>query len=186
MSRFCQNQKQKVLKFQIHSWSFCPRELILFPLLSCIFCTFPCQWFIIKWDNFAYEWHSSAQWQVFFSTTFKQLKPLAAFSRLSYPHLATELGFYLVTAFFTFYLFLFSKLHRTYTHSVVFFSYTINTSFVTSIPRPSCAPHQLPPHLSPSLILTQILSCHLYQLFRFSLLLLYLNHPIFGHTTVCL
>lgn len=40
MSCFCQNQKQRVLKFQIHSWPFCPRELILFPLLNCIFCTF--------------------------------------------------------------------------------------------------------------------------------------------------
>lgn len=116
-----------------------------------------------------------SQWQEF-STA---LRHLAAFSRLPYPHLATELGFYLLTAFFTFSLYRFSKLHISYTHSVIYFSY-VNTSFFTSIPRPSCAPH-----LSPTLILTQTLSCQLCHLFSFLLLFLYLSYLILGHTTAC-
>lgn len=86
--------------------------------------------------------------------------------KTAYPHLATELGFYLLTAHFIFSLYRFSKLHISYTHSVIFFSY-VNTSFSTSIPRPSCAPH-----LSSSLILTQTLSCQLCHLFSLPLLFL--------------
>lgn len=174
MSCFCQNQKQRGLKFQIYQipkLTFLPQRIntlhftqfyLLYFSLSMIHHTV--RLFCLRVTLF----HS--QWQVFSSTALKQLRHLAAFSRLSYPHLATELGFYSVTAFFTISLFLFSKLHITYTHfsSVIFFSYVINTSFVTSIPRPSCAPHQLPSHLRlSSLILTQTLSCQLYNLFLF-------------------
>lgn len=180
------SKEKRALKFPIHSWPFCLRELILFTSLSCIFCTFPVtdtshhpeRQFSLRVTLFHSQWHT------FFSTALEQHKHLAAFSRLSYSYLVPqlELGFFLVTAFFTFSLF-FSKLHITYTS---FLSHVINSSSVTFIPRPFCAPHQLLSHLNlSSLIRTQALSCQLYHLFSFSLLFSYLKNPILGHASAC-
>lgn len=187
MSCFCQNQKKREPLNSQSTADLSASELIFFTSLSRIFCTFPVtdtshrpeRRFSLRRVTL---FHS--QWHALFSTALEQHKHLAAFSRLSYSYLVPqlELGFFLVTAFFTFSLF-FSKLHITYRS---FLSHVTNSSSITSIPRPFCAPHQLPSHLNlSSLILTQAWSCQLYHLLSFSLLFSYLKNPILGHATAC-
>lgn len=182
------SKEKRALKFPIHSWPFCLRELILFTLLGRIFCTSPVT------DS---PHHPERQFSL--SDTFPftitgillNCSWAAQASRrlvLFLPSTTATVRIFLSNCLLHLLPFLLLKTAHNLTHlfSVIFFRHVINASSVTSIPRPFCAPRQLPSHLDlSSLILTQALSCQLYNLYSFSLLFSYLKSPILGHVTAC-